>query len=113
MTGEEIRQFIMETGEEIQRITERIKQHSTDRMAVSGFRDVVLTTNAFFSVWELEMAHGQNPPSMTADQVDRTVRELVRPLGWAIQTDRIVTVVLAGRIKSRFFLSPAGEAGAA
>jgi hypothetical protein len=113
MNQQEIKQFIMETGEEIQRITTQIKQHSIGQLTASGFRDVVLSTNAFFSVWELEMTHGQNPPAITADEVERTLRDIVGRLGWAIKHDLIVTAVLGGRIKSRFFLSPVGEAAAA
>ena len=113
MTEEEIKRFILETGEEIQQITARITQHTIDQLATSGFRDVALNANAFFSEWELEMTHGKNPPTIAADEVERTVRAIVKRLGWSIKDDLIVTVVLGGQIKSRFFLSQAGQAGAA
>ncbi|HEV7925457.1 MAG TPA: hypothetical protein VGR14_08885 [Verrucomicrobiae bacterium] len=113
MNDQEVRRFIMETGDEINGITDRLKERINHQLAVNGFRDAVLNSNAFFSVWKLEMSHGQNPLDITAEAVERTLRDIVGRLGWAIQHDLIVTAALGGQIKSRFFLSPAGEAGAA
>jgi hypothetical protein len=81
----------------------RMRKHILDSLA--GFRDVALNTTSLLGMWELEMTCDRNPPAVTADEVERTLRDIISRIPFGLRVGQIVTVVLNGRIKSRFFLS--------
>ena len=83
----------------------RNQMHEHILNSLAGFRDVTLNTPSLFGMWELEMTCDRNPPAITADEVERTLRDAIGNRQFGLQVDRMVTVVLNGRIKSRFFLS--------
>jgi len=106
-----VKDFILKTGAEAQRIAKRIRPQMKRLLRARGFQRVTLTGDSLAFIWRLKMT--KPAPFIDSDEVERVLNRLVAQLRYRekrFQTKDglVVTVVLEGHIKSAFFLSERG-----